>query len=161
MNLDKFTQKAQEAVLEAQRLAGEYNHTQIEPEHLLLALVEQSEGIVPEIFRKTGVEPGPFAASLREELSRLPQAYGGSQPSMSPRLRKVADEAQSEATRLKDEFVSTEHVLLGLVELPGAIFRIRRQERMFTCSMCESRGCCMGAWCVRKARVPTETARRC
>jgi ATP-dependent Clp protease ATP-binding subunit ClpB len=115
MNINKFTEKAQEAVLAAQQLAEQMSHAQIEPEHLLLALVEQSEGIVPEIFRKTGVEPGPFAASLREDLSRLPQAYGGSQPAMSPRFRKVADEAQAEATRLKDEFVSTEHLLLAIV----------------------------------------------
>ena len=61
------------------------------------------------------VDPKPFAAALREDLSRLPQAYGGAQPSMSQRFRKVADEAQAEATRLKDEFVSTEHLLLGIV----------------------------------------------
>src|SRR5438067_4059320 len=111
MNLNKFTEKAQEAVLTAQQLAEQMSHAQIEPEHLLLALVEQSEGIVPEILRKMDVDPKPFAAALREELSRLPQAYGGAQPSMSQRFRKVADDAQAEATRLKDEFVSTEPLL--------------------------------------------------
>ena len=75
MNLNKFTEKAQEAVLTAQQLAEQMSHAQIEPEHLLLALVEQSEGIVPEILRKMDVDPKPFAAALREELSRLPQAY--------------------------------------------------------------------------------------
>ncbi|HEV3214192.1 MAG TPA: ATP-dependent chaperone ClpB [Vicinamibacterales bacterium] len=119
MNINKFTEKAQEAVLTAQQLAEQMSHSQIEPEHLLLALVEQPEGIVPEIFRKMGVEPKPFAVALREDLSRLPQAYGGSQPSMSPRFRKVADDAQSEATRLKDEFVSTEHLLLGIAGESG------------------------------------------
>ena len=119
MNINKFTEKAQEAVLAAQTLAEQMSHAQIEPEHLLLALVEQPDGIVPEIFRKMGVDPKPFAAALREDLSRLPQAYGGSQPSMSPRLRKVTDEAQAEATRLKDEFVSTEHLLLGIVAESG------------------------------------------
>src|SRR5262245_5000423 len=119
MNLNKFTEKAQEAVLTAQQLAEQMNHAQMEPEHLMLALVEQPEGIVPETFRKMGVEPGPFAGTLRDELSRLPQAYGGSQPAMSPRFRKVADEAQSEAARLKDEYVSTEHLLLGIVAKSG------------------------------------------
>src|SRR5262245_25872185 len=119
MNINKFTEKAQEAVITAQQLAEQMSHAQIEPEHLLLALAEQPEGIVPEIFRKMGVEPKTFAGALREELSQLPQAYGGSQPGMSPRFRKAADEAQAEAARLKDEFVSTEHLLLGIVAEAG------------------------------------------
>src|SRR4030088_3436496 len=109
MNINKFTEKAQEAVLTAQQLAEQMSHAQIEPEHLLLALAEQSDGIVPEISKKMGVDPKPFAAALREDLSRLPQAYGGSSPVMSSRFRRVTEEAQAEATRLKDEFVSTEH----------------------------------------------------
>jgi len=119
MNINKFTEKAQEATLNAQSLAEQLNHAQIEPEHLLLALVEQPEGIAPEILTRMGVEPRPFAASLRDELSRLPHAYGGSSPTLSPRLKKVTDEAQAEATRLKDEFVSTEHLLLGIVAEGG------------------------------------------
>src|SRR5947207_63919 len=119
MNINKLTEKAQEAVLAAQTLAEQMSHAQIEPEHLLLTLVEQNEGIVPEIFRKMGVEPQPFAKTVRDELGRLPQAYGGSTPPLSPRLKKVTDEAQAEATRLKDEFVSTEHLLLGIVSESG------------------------------------------
>jgi ATP-dependent Clp protease ATP-binding subunit ClpB len=119
MNINKLTEKAQEAVLAAQTLAEQMSHAQIEPEHLLLALVEQSDGIVPELLKKMGTDPKPFAAALREDLSRLPQAYGGSSPSMSPRVRKVTDEAQAEATRLKDEFVSTEHLLLGIAAETG------------------------------------------
>src|SRR5438874_7228661 len=119
MNINKFTEKAQEAVLTAQTLAEQMSHAQIEPEHLLLALVEQPDGIVPELLKKMGADPKPFAAALREDLSRLPQAYGGSSPSMSPRFKKVTDEAQAEATRLKDEFVSTEHLLLGIASESG------------------------------------------
>ena len=115
MNINKYTEKAQEAVISAQHLAEEMNHAQIEPEHLLLALVEQQDGIVPALLRKMGVEPKPLADQLRGELSKQPAAYGGSQPSLSPRLRKVTDAAQAEATRLKDDFVSTEHLLLGIV----------------------------------------------
>src|SRR3954469_24759192 len=120
MNVNKFTEKAQEAVLTAQTLAEQMSHAQMEPEHLLLALVEQPEGIVPELFRKMGTQPKPFAAAVRDELGRLPQAYGGSQPPMSPRFRRAADEAQAEAGRLKDEFVSTEHLLLGIVSETGS-----------------------------------------
>src|SRR5215218_4028144 len=115
MNINKYTEKAQEAVISAQHLAEHMNHAQIEPEHLLLALVDQPEGIVPELLRKMGADPKPFSAALREDLSRQPQAYGGSQPSLSARLRKATDLAQNEAARLKDEFVSTEHLLLGVV----------------------------------------------
>jgi ATP-dependent Clp protease ATP-binding subunit ClpB len=119
MNINKYTEKAQEAVLSAQQVAEQMNHAQIEPEHLLLVLVEQPEGIVPGLLRKMGVEPKPFAEALRGELSRLPAAYGGSQPTLSPRLRKVTDAAQAEATRLKDDFVSTEHLLLAVVSEGG------------------------------------------
>src|SRR5262245_15552684 len=102
MNLNKYTEKAQEAVLTAQQLAERLNHAEMDPEHLLLALVEQQQGIVTEILRKMGVEPAGFASSLRDALSRQPQAHGGSQPMLSARLRKVTDAAQQEAERLKD-----------------------------------------------------------
>jgi ATP-dependent Clp protease ATP-binding subunit ClpB len=115
MNLNKYTEKAQEAVLGAQRLAEELNHAQIEPEHLLVILIEQPEGIVPAVLRKLESEPAAIARALRAELGRAPQAYGGSQPTSSGRLRTVADKAQTEADRLKDEFVSTEHVLLAIL----------------------------------------------
>ena len=132
MNINKYTERAQEAVLTAQQLAEQTNQAQIEPEHLLLALVEQPEGIVPELFRKMGAEPKPFGAALREDLSRMPQAYGGSQPSMSPRLKKVTDGAQAEATRLKDEFVSTEHLLLGVVSEGGRSTAARLRSRTWS-----------------------------
>ena len=114
MNLNKYTEKAQEAVLGAQRLAEEMNHAQIEPEHLLVTLTEQSEGIVPAVLQKLNVDPRALASALRAELGRAPQAHGGSQPSPSPRLRTIADKAQAEADHLKDDFVSTEHLLLAI-----------------------------------------------
>src|SRR5215216_5253328 len=119
MNLNKYTEKAQEAILAAQRLAEQSNHAQIQPEHVLLALVEQVDGIVPALLRKMSVEPKPVADQLRAELAKLPSAYGGSQASLSPRLKTVTDIAESEADRLKDEFVSTEHLLLGIVSEGG------------------------------------------
>jgi ATP-dependent Clp protease ATP-binding subunit ClpB len=119
MNPNKLTEKAQEAVLGAQQLAEQMNHAQVEPEHLLTTLVEQPEGIVPEVLRKLNLDPAETAAAARALLGRLPQAYGG-QTFPSPRLRSVLDRAQSEASRLKDEFVSTEHLLIGVaVEAVG------------------------------------------
>src|SRR5919204_4041584 len=119
MNINKYTEKAQEAVLAAQQRAEQLNHAQIEPEHLLAALVEQTDGIVPDLLRKMGVDPAAVDRDVREALARIPQAYGGSQPGLSPRLRLVTDLAQAEADRLKDEFVSTEHLLIAVASETG------------------------------------------
>ena len=121
MNLNKFTEKAQEAVLGAQGLAEQMNHPQIEPEHLLAALVDQREGIVPEILRKLNVNPAAISAGVHDALKKMPSAYGGSQPGLSQRLKRVADLAQSEADRLKDEYVSTEHLFLAIASETGRL----------------------------------------
>src|SRR5262245_42544353 len=105
MDLKKYTEKAQEAVLGAQRLAEQSSHAQIEPEHLLATLVEQREGVVPEVLRKMSADPAAIAKEARELLAKIPQAYGGSLPGLSPRLKLVGDLAEAEAERLKDDFV--------------------------------------------------------
>jgi ATP-dependent Clp protease ATP-binding subunit ClpB len=119
MNLNKFTEKAQEAVLASPQLASELNHAQVEPEHLLVALVEQAEGVVPSVLRKMNADPSQIARALRDHLGRQPKAYGGAEPHLSPRLRVVIDAAQAEARTMQDEYVSTEHLLLGVLSEPG------------------------------------------
>ena len=119
MNINKFTEKAQEAMLGAQHLAEQMNHSQIEPEHLLVALVEQREGIIPELLRKMSSDPATIGHGARELLAQLPQAYGGAQPGLSPRLKLVADLAQAEAERLKDEYISTEHLFVAIASETG------------------------------------------
>src|SRR3954466_8110295 len=114
MNINKYTEKAQEAILAAQQLADREGNPEIVPEHVLLTLSEQREGIVPEIVRKMNVDPAAIATAVRTELDKLPRAHGGSQPGLSARLRKVTDSAESEAERLKDEYVSTEHLLIAI-----------------------------------------------
>src|SRR3954465_4217793 len=114
MNINKYTEKAQEAILGAQQLADREGNPEILPEHLLLTLVEQREGIVPEIVRKINADPAAIAAAIRAELEKLPRAHGGAQPGLSARLRKVTDTAESEAERLKDEYVSTEHLFVAI-----------------------------------------------
>ena len=114
MNLKRYTEKAQEAVLAAQQLAERSGHPEIEPEHLLHTLVEQADGVVPSVLRQLGVEPARVLEEDRGLLGRQPQAHGGAEPGLSPRLRAVASVAESEAKRLKDEYVSTEHLLLAL-----------------------------------------------
>jgi ATP-dependent Clp protease ATP-binding subunit ClpB len=119
MNINKYTEKAREAIASAVDLAGELNHPQIEPEHLLVSLVEQKDGIVPELLRKMSQDAGAIGREARELLKSLPSAYGGSQAGMSPRLKTVTDRAQAEADRLKDEFVSTEHLFLAIASEGG------------------------------------------
>jgi ATP-dependent Clp protease ATP-binding subunit ClpB len=118
MNINKFTEKAQEAVITAQSLASDGAHAEVTPEHLLVALIEQSQGIVPSILRKLGVEPARLAQEARGLLRSLPQAYGAD-VRLSPRMKLVFDAAHAEAGRLKDEYVSTEHLLLALATEAG------------------------------------------
>ena len=120
MRLDKLTLKAQEALQEAKNIADKYNHQQIDAEHLLLALVEQSEGIVVPVLQKIGVDVDQLKSRLVEHLSSLPQVYGGGggieQIYITPRLNKTLEKAWQEAQAMKDEYMSTEHILLAIAE---------------------------------------------
>ena len=119
MNINKYTEKAQEAILAAQQLAEREGHAEILPEHLLLTLLEQKEGVVPEIVRKMNPDPEALAAAVRAELNRLPRAHGGSQVGLSARLRQVTTVAEQEAERLKDDYVSTEHLFVAIAAEGG------------------------------------------
>ena len=119
MNLNKYTEKARESVAAAIELARTANNPQLEPEHLLVALIEQRDGIVPNLLRKMNADPASVARAARELLKKLPAAYGGAEPGMSPRLTTVTDQAQAAADRLKDEFVSTEHLFIALADEGG------------------------------------------
>src|SRR5918996_952033 len=119
MDINKYTEKAQEAILSAQRLAEQMSHAQIDPEHVLTALAEQRDGIVPELLRKMAIDPAKVARGARDLLARIPQAYGGSQPGVSPRLRLIGDLAEAEAGRLKDDYVSTEHLFVAIATETG------------------------------------------
>ncbi|MFO7742213.1 MAG: ATP-dependent chaperone ClpB [Anaerolineae bacterium] len=120
MNLNQFTQKAQEAVMEAQSLAGRYNHGQIEPGHLLLALLHQSDGIVPQVVQKLEANPREMALSLEGELRKKPKIRGAAaQVGMSRELGRVLEEAADAAKRMRDEYASTEHLLLALTGAHG------------------------------------------
>jgi ATP-dependent Clp protease ATP-binding subunit ClpB len=116
---DKLTLKAQEAVQAAQDMAGKRHHQQMEVEHLLLALIEQTEGIIVPILKKLGADPGRIKGNVEEALSRLPQVEGLVQAYLSPRLGKLFEKAEQEAERLKDEYVSTEHLLIAAADGDG------------------------------------------
>ena len=120
IRFDKFTQKAREAVEQSQTIAADSGHQQMAPLHLLIALVEQEEGIAGTILAKLGAEPGALASNAREGLRSLPQVSGsGSQGGMylSPSLDEVFEQSQKEAERFNDEYVSTEHLLLAVSRL--------------------------------------------
>jgi ATP-dependent Clp protease ATP-binding subunit ClpB len=119
MNLNKFTEKAQEAVLAAQRLAEEYSHSEIRPSHLLLALLRQEGGVAPQIVRHVGANPDHLAQALQTELQNEAKVYGGTQPGLSRALTNLVRDAEKTAERMKDEYVSTEHLLLALADSAG------------------------------------------
>jgi ATP-dependent Clp protease ATP-binding subunit ClpB len=119
MNINKYTEKAREAVAAAIEVARQHNNPQLEPEHLLLALVEQREGIIPELLRKMNVDPAQIARAARDLVAKLPSAYGGAEPTLSPRLNKVTSAAEDEASRMKDDYVSTEHLFISIADEGG------------------------------------------
>jgi len=116
MRLDRFTEKSQEALQAAQQVAEQMHQQAVEPEHLLLALVQQPEGIVRPLLQKLEVRPDDLDARLRQVLAQKPQVSGPDASAfIAPALKKVLDDAWSEMEQLKDEYLSTEHLLLGLL----------------------------------------------
>lgn len=120
MRIDRFTQKGQEALLRAQDMAQEYHHPAVEAEHLLKALLEQQGGVVPSVLERIGANPGAVASGVEAALGKMPRATGAAvQVGMSRELTNIIEEAESIARDMKDEYTSTEHLLLAMVQ-PGA-----------------------------------------
>jgi ATP-dependent Clp protease ATP-binding subunit ClpB len=118
MRFDKFTLKAQEVIQNSQEIASQRGHQQIEPEHLLYAILEQREGIIPPLLGKIGVEEDAIVQELGEALDQLPSVSGGGIDSayISPRSKAVFDQALKEAKQMRDEYVSVEHLLLAITD---------------------------------------------
>ncbi len=121
MQLDRFTTKAQEALQAMQRVAHEHSHQEIDGEHLMLALLDQTEGLIQPLLQKLGVPPAQLVADIEKELGRRAKVHGASSTDtfLGQATKKVLDAALSEASKLKDDFVSTEHLLLGLLDQGG------------------------------------------
>ncbi len=135
-DIEKMTQKSQEAMQSAASLAESMQHPAVEPLHLVYALVTQPEGMIPEVLRKMGLDPAQSAALLHERLQRLPQVSGGAKKMVaSPQLVHLFEGAEKEAQRLGDSFISTEHFILAalksretdIIQLLAAL-RIQRQD---------------------------------
>ncbi|MDQ7842686.1 MAG: ATP-dependent chaperone ClpB [Armatimonadota bacterium] len=129
IRFDRFTERSQEAILQAQELVERAGHPQMDTEHLLLALIEQQDGIVPRLLARLNVNLAALRGRLQAELQRLPRVQGPAAEGLriSPRLRQAVEVAQSEAQRLRDQFVSTEHLLLGILEAGGTAAQILRE----------------------------------
>ncbi len=132
MDLSQFTEKSQAALLEAQNIATRHQHQAVDVEHLLLALLTQEGGLVPRLFEKAKVSPDLLRARLEEELARLPRVSGtdttGQGLYVTQRLNRLLVSAQDQAKRLKDEYVSVEHLVLAMFDEPagtatGKIFK--------------------------------------
>src|SRR3974390_855183 len=119
MQSEKLTLKSQEALQEAQRLAREYSHQEIDGEHLALALLDHTESLIPDLLERVGVPVAKLKPDLEAELARRHKVQGAADAYVGGDLRKVLDAGKSEATKLKDDYVSTEHLLLGLVDSGG------------------------------------------
>ncbi|HEV2476008.1 MAG TPA: ATP-dependent chaperone ClpB [Candidatus Dormibacteraeota bacterium] len=116
MRLDRFTEKAQEALQEAAEQARRNGNQAVEPEHLLLALINQDEGVARSLLERTGASVQALMPALVSAIERFPKVSGAGQPYLSEALTRSLDEAEREAERLKDEYISTEHVLLALAD---------------------------------------------
>ncbi len=143
MRSDRFTEKAQEALQEAAELAREHGNQAVEREHLLLALVRQTDGVARTLLQRAGASVQALEPALVSDIERFPKVSGGGQPYLGDALSKALEGAEREAERLKDEYISTEHLLLALTDMPvlknagathdallGALRQVRGNQRV-------------------------------
>ena len=125
MNTNQFTQKTMEALQAAQRLAIEYSNQALEQEHMLVALTQQQDGLIPQLLTKMNVDPGTFEAAAAEKVSQLPHVTGsGRDPDkvyISNELDQALTAAEKQAQQMKDEYISVEHVFMGMLQRPGRV----------------------------------------
>ncbi len=123
MDLNKFTEKSQEAIMEAQNIAVRNEHQAVDAEHLLLALLEQENGLIPDLFEKAGLSVQVAKARLQDELNKLPRVSGTSPSAegvyITQRLKQILVRAIDESKKLKDEYVSVEHIVLSMLAEPA------------------------------------------
>ncbi len=132
MDINRFTEKLQEAIRSAQSKATRYGNQQIDVEHLLAVLLEQQDGLAPSILTKAGVQPEGIARRLESEIEKLPKVSGSSsgpdQIYVTARLNKLITNAEDEARQLKDEYISVEHVLLAAIDDKGAAGKLLKES---------------------------------
>src|SRR5262245_28719589 len=128
MNNDRFTEKSQEALSAAHRLASKLNHQQMDTEHLLMALLDQEHGLASAILNKADVPLEALKVKVHRELEKLPRVTGGGgEVGISSRLNRILGQAEDEAKKLKDDYISVEHFLLALCDDAGAAGKILKE----------------------------------
>ena len=145
MRFERFTDKAQEAFQEAQEIMHEQHHTQLDVEHIFLAMLRQREGLTSRALDRLGVDPDTISQRVERELEKSPKVYGqygyGNQVYITPRTQRLVKRAEEEATRLNDQYVGIEHLLIAISgEREGASSRILNsfgidQERVYQALM--------------------------
>jgi len=121
MNIDRFTERAQEAIRIAQASLTKFSHSEMDAEHLLYGLLEDPEGIIPDILREMGINHLELRNELIDMLNRRPKVYGTTQAYITPRAQKVLNDAWEEARRLTDQYIGSEHILLALTDAGGDV----------------------------------------
>ena len=141
MQIDRFTTKSQEAIQAASGLAAAKHHTEVQPEHLLAVLLEQNEGVIPPVLRKIGTSPEEIRRVVNQALDRLPTITAGAkEPANARELLDVLRSAEREAGKLRDEYISTEHLLIALSEAPGAAGQALPKTGLLRDAVAEVRG---------------------
>src|SRR3954449_13093260 len=142
MQPDRFTIKSQEAVAAAQRLASEGGNPEVAPPHLLLALLDQDEGVVVPVLQRLGVDAQDARARARDAIGKLPQLSGNSVPDVRPASEFVwvLQQAEKESTGLGDEYISTEHILLALAEPKSGVSEELPDRKELVQAISEVRG---------------------
>ncbi len=149
MNTNQFTQKSIEAIQRAQQLAVEYGHQQVDQEHVMLALTEDSAALIPQLLTKCGVSADALRAALTDAVSRIARVSGPGREAdkvyISPDLEKALVEAENRAKQMKDEYLSVEHVWMGLTQKPNSrvkdiLKRLHYDEKAFLKALSEVRG---------------------
>ena len=128
MKLDRFTFRAQEALENAQTIAEENHQSEITPEHLLFALIEQKDGIGSPLLKRVGADTNIIKNSLKKKMEDSPKVYGGNQAYISPSLNEILKDAQAETTQMKDEYVGIEHLLIALSQHDSFANQILREN---------------------------------
>ena len=121
MNIDRFTERAQEAIRIAQASLTKFSHSEMDAEHLLYGLLEDPEGIIPDVLREMGINHLELRNELIDMLNRRPKVYGTTQAYITPRAQKVLNDAWEEARRLTDQYIGSEHILLALTDAGGDV----------------------------------------
>ena len=153
MNTNQFTQKTMEALQRAQQIAVEYQHMQVDEEHMLLSLTEDAKALIPQLLTRCGISVDAFRAALNDALSRIPRVSGPGREAdkvyISPDFEKALLEAENRAKQMKDEYLSVEHVFLGIASKPNAhvkeiLTRMGYDERKFLKELSAVRGVVKG-----------------